>query len=426
MFFQQAYIRHGHAAVDGLAHVVDGQQGDLDSGQRLHLHAGRADGFYGGRTDHVGWQCPGGRMQREFQCHAGKRQRMAQGDQIAGFFGGLDACNAGDAEHVSLFGRAGFDESQGGCLHVDTSRGNGNASGAGLGADVDHMGLAPSIKMGQRIHGKSRLYKRSAYFDHHTSMTQASAFHWKDRFQASGIHLGLSLLIAALAALLVFGLWYPYPYRDSSGGRELFLMVVTVDVILGPLITLAVFNRGKPRAVLARDLAFVGAFQLAALTYGLWVVAAARPVHLVYESDRFTVVHAVEVPAELLDQVSSEVRPMPWMGPTLLAVRPFKNDAEKFEATLMALRGLPLAARADLWQPYPQARQRVLAEAKPVAELKQRFSQQEALINTAVAQTGQQENALLYLPMVERKSFWTVLLDATSAEVRGFIPLDSF
>ena len=32
---------------------------------------------------------------------------------------------------------------------------------------------------------------------------------WADRLKASAIHLGLSLLIAALAALLVFGIWYP-------------------------------------------------------------------------------------------------------------------------------------------------------------------------------------------------------------------------
>ena len=45
---------------------------------------------------------------------------------------------------------------------------------------------------------------------------------WKDKLRAAGIHLGLSLLVAALAAALVFGVWYPYPYREISGGRALF------------------------------------------------------------------------------------------------------------------------------------------------------------------------------------------------------------
>jgi hypothetical protein len=253
-----------------------------------------------------------------------------------------------------------------------------------------------------------------------------NAFFWKERLRASGIHLGLSMGIAALAALLVFAIWYPYPYREISGGRELFLMVMSVDVILGPLITLAVFNRAKPWAELRRDLAVVGLLQLAALAYGLWTVAVARPVHLVFEYDRFRVVHAVEVPTELLDRLPSEVEAFPLRGPTLLALRPFRDGNEQAEATLAALQGVPLSARPDLWQPYPLARRRVLEAARPVVLLKRRFAERVTEISAVVARTGRLPEELVYLPMVGRKSFWTVLLDPTTAEVLAFMPMDSF
>ena len=123
---------------------------------------------------------------------------------------------------------------------------------------------------------------------------------WKRRLRASTVHLGISLCIAALAAALVFGLWYPYPYGEISGGRELFLLVVAVDVVMGPLITLAIFNSTKPRRELIMDFTVVGALQLAALGYGLWTVFAARPVHLVFEYSRMSVVHAIDVDADLL------------------------------------------------------------------------------------------------------------------------------
>ena len=55
---------------------------------------------------------------------------------------------------------------------------------------------------------------------------------WKARFRAASIHLGISLALAALSAMLVFFVWYPYPYREISGGRSLFLLVITVDVII--------------------------------------------------------------------------------------------------------------------------------------------------------------------------------------------------
>ena len=248
----------------------------------------------------------------------------------------------------------------------------------------------------------------------------------KDRLGASGIHLGISLCVAVFAAALVFGLWYPYPYGEISGGRELFFLVVAVDVIMGPLITLAIFNRAKPRRELLIDFTVVGLLQLAALGYGLWTVFAARPVHLVFEYSRMTVVHAIDVDADLLAKAPTSLQKLPVTGPTVIALRPFKNPAEQFDATTAALKGFPLAARSDLWQAYEPARADVLKEAKPVAELRARFSNQAAQIDLAIAATGRPVTDLRYLPLLSRKTAWTVLLDATTAEPLGYLPLDSF
>src|SRR6478609_1719637 len=143
--------------------------------------------------------------------------------------------------------------------------------------------------------------------NHHTGR-----FQWRSRLRAAAIHLALSVAVAAVAGFLVFALWYPYPYRDISGGRELFQLVVAVDVIIGPLITFAVFNRSKPDRELKRDLVMVGVLQLAALCYGLFTVHLARPVHMVFEYDRFRVVHQVEIPAELHEKAPASIEIAPW------------------------------------------------------------------------------------------------------------------
>lgn len=248
----------------------------------------------------------------------------------------------------------------------------------------------------------------------------------KGRLSASGIHLGISLCIAALAAVLVFGFWYPYPYREISGGRSLFLLLVSVDVVLGPLITFTVFNRQKPRRELITDLSLVGLLQIAALCYGLWTVFAARPVHLVFEYNRMSVVHAIDVDPLLLTRAPVELQRLPIAGPTPLALRLFKSPSEQLDATMAALNGAPLAARSDLWQPYAEATGRVLAEAKPVADLRSRFASQVALIDRAVANTGKTADQLLTLPLLGRDKAWTVLLDGATAQPVGFLPLDSF
>jgi hypothetical protein len=258
--------------------------------------------------------------------------------------------------------------------------------------------------------------------NHHTS-----SFQWKTRLQAASIHLGLSALVAMLAGLLVFLLWYPDPYRVISGGRDLFQLVVSVDVVLGPLITFAVFNRAKPRDVLRRDLVIVGLLQLAGLVYGLYTVHLARPVHMVFELDRFRVVHQVEIPADLANRAPPGIPVAPAFGPTLLSLRSFKNANENLDMTLAALQGIPLSARPDLWQPYEAGRADVLKAARPVTQLETRFPQRAAEIDEALRKAGRDAAHASYLPLIARKAdAWTVLLDAGTAEVIGYLPLDSF
>jgi len=256
--------------------------------------------------------------------------------------------------------------------------------------------------------------------------------YWHARLRAAAIHLGISLAVAALAALLVFFVWYPTPYREISGGRTLFLLVVSVDVVMGPLMTLVVFNQGKLRRELRRDLAVIGLLQITALAYGLWTVAVARPVHLVFEIDRFRVVHAIDVPVELLRQAPAEFQKLPLTGPTLLSARDFKDAKESFEATMAAVQGVSIGFRPDFWQSYDLAKPQILARARPLAELKTRFPASATEIDRVLASsssgksTPRPASSVGYIPMIARNTFWTVLIDSTTADIVAFVPVDSF
>jgi hypothetical protein len=269
------------------------------------------------------------------------------------------------------------------------------------------------------------LHETFTFILHHIAMS-ATPFNLIDRLKASGIHLAISLAIAALAAALVFLVWYPYPYSEISGGRELFILVVTIDVILGPLITFAVFNRAKPLRSLKRDLAVVGLIQLAALGYGLWTVFVARPVHLVFEYNRFRVVHAIEIEVDQLPKALPGLQKLPIGGVELLGLREFKDNREMADATLAAFVGEQLSAQPKLWQPYADSAAQIKREAKPVAILKTKFPSQLAQIDAAIVSSGKNTDQLAWLPMVGRKSFWTVLIDAQSTLPLAYLPLDSF
>ena len=262
----------------------------------------------------------------------------------------------------------------------------------------------------------------SAVLSHDTARTA-----WTLRVRAALVHLGLSVLVATAVAILVFAVWYPYPYREISGGRELFLLVISVDVVLGPLLTLAVFNIRKPRAELVRDLAVVALLQLSGLAYGLWTVHQARPVHMVFEVDRFRVVHRVDVPPELEARTPAGIAVAPMGSPTPLSIRPFVDEKENMEMTLAALQGVQLAARPDLWEPYARGKDRILRAAHPAAALLKRFPRDHALVEDAARRAGRSVAELAYLPLIGRKAEgWTVLLDARTAEIVDYLPLDSF
>ena len=246
-----------------------------------------------------------------------------------------------------------------------------------------------------------------------------------NRSRAALIHLAISLIIAALAAGLVFLLWYPEPYGQLSGGRELFLILVIVDVIIGPAITLIIYSTKKSRLHLLADFSVIGALQLSALFYGLWTMHEARPVHLVFEYHRMAVVHAVDVHPELLQEAPAAYRRLPLTGPTLLSLRPLSAN-EMFDFTMLALDGIPLAAQPGLWQPYAHARADILKESRPLAELRSRFPEQAPQIDKAAARAGLPEKQLRYLPMLARTAAWTVLIDAESLLPVGYLPIDSF
>lgn len=249
---------------------------------------------------------------------------------------------------------------------------------------------------------------------------------WRARLRAFLVHLCLSLAVALLAAALVLWVWYPAPFGTLSGGRELFLLVAGVDVVVGPLLTLVVCNPAKSWREKLLDFSLIGTLQMAALVYGLATAWQARPVHAVFEYDRVRVVHANDVVPEMLARAPAGLATLPATGPTWLALRPLQGS-EMADYTLQALGGIALAAQPQLWQPWAAQRTAILAAARPATELPQRFVPETAAIERAIGQSGRAADALRYLPIQGRRGLaWTVLLDAQTAAPLAFVAIDSF
>ena len=248
------------------------------------------------------------------------------------------------------------------------------------------------------------------------------------KLRASGIHAAISLVLAAAVGALVFGVWFAYPYRDLAGGQHLFWIIVGVDVVCGPLLTLVLFNPRKSRRELTLDLSLVALIQLGALVYGLYSLSLARPVVLAFEVDRFVAVAPADIDRNDLPHALPAYQRLSWTGPVLVGTRLPKDGPEMLASVELSLRGIEPSARPSWWQPYDQSVPDIRQRMKAVTSLRGKLSPSALqALDASVKKSGIALERLHYLPMTSAKKLddWVVLLD-DNAQIVGYAPVDGF
>ncbi|MCI0749713.1 MAG: hypothetical protein L0Y32_04100 [Nevskiales bacterium] len=157
------------------------------------------------------------------------------------------------------------------------------------------------------------------------------------RLKAAGVHLALSALIFAGALYLILVRWYPGFHFTVDGGWQGVRIMVVVDLVLGPLLTLIIFNPFKARKLIVFDLGCLALTQFAALVWGFYAVHSQHPVSVNYSDGTF---HSMTV-APL--QIEKYPRSLPGelsdRRPALIYVAPPANDGERTRAAMMEIMG---------------------------------------------------------------------------------------
>jgi hypothetical protein len=246
------------------------------------------------------------------------------------------------------------------------------------------------------------------------------------RIKATAIHFSISALIGVLSALLVFGFWYPGAYSLMAGGQSLFILIVSVDLVLGPALTFVIFNPNKARRLLVMDLLVIATLQLAGLAYGLHTVYLARPVALVFEGTRFRIVSDVDIVHEELPQALPELSHLSLTGPLQLGTREPKDNAEKLKSINLAMQGIDTGKRPSFWQPYSASAKKAVAQARPLEELYKQYPDSRQEIEKILKKKRILAADMKFFPVIARAPDWSVMLDAKTGEIIDFIPYDGF
>jgi hypothetical protein len=185
------------------------------------------------------------------------------------------------------------------------------------------------------------------------------------RWRAAAIHLGISAVIAVGVLVAILGIWYPPPYFWVSRAETLVLLIIGVDLVLGPLLTLIVFDQRK--RWLKFDLAVIALLQAGALVYGVHALYASRPAFLVAEADRITMIYAHAVQTEGAENATYQSAPK-W-GPELVALRVPDDAASISQAIeLMMGGGGELRERLVAYAPFEEVKERMRQNARPATE----------------------------------------------------------
>ncbi len=243
------------------------------------------------------------------------------------------------------------------------------------------------------------------------------------RWKASAIHLSISATIGLIVGALLLLVWYPPPYFHAAGADELVLLLVGVDIIVGPLLTLIVFRTGKKG--LKFDLALIALFQSAALAYGVSVVLQSRPVFLVAAVDRFTLVSANELDAADLAKASKpEFRSLSWTGPRTIGAKLPESPQARSDLAFSGIGGKDIEKFPAYYVDYADVAKAFLVHAKSLDALKTRDAQTHERLATAVRRTGRNADQLAWVPIIARKASLLMLLDGKTGKPLRAVAVD--
>ena len=244
---------------------------------------------------------------------------------------------------------------------------------------------------------------------------------WRLRLKAACIHAAIGAVVIGLLIGFVLLKWYQPPLATAAGVGAIILLLIAVDLSLGPVLTFAVFDPRKRS--LKWDLAIIAAIQVGGLAYGIHSLDAGRPAWLVFVKDRFEMVAKADLrPADREAARNHAPARADWFGPRVIAAVSPEDSQARDEVLLEAVTGgRDLQHRPDLYRDYSAVQEMVRHRARPIAELRAIDSVHSSTIDAAVRATGRPEARLGFLPVRGPSADLAMLIDLEDGRSLGLV-----
>jgi len=153
----------------------------------------------------------------------------------------------------------------------------------------------------------------------------------KFRFRAFLLHLlGSAIALTAILGTLYFG-WYRWPGWYLADATEVVLVLIGVDLVIGPTTTLVIASKNKSRRELTRDIGIIVAVQVCALSYGAGSLWNGRPLYYAFSENVLQLVQAYDIDShesQLGREQNAELAPH-WYSTPRWIWAPLPQDPEE-------------------------------------------------------------------------------------------------
>lgn len=175
-----------------------------------------------------------------------------------------------------------------------------------------------------------------------------------NRLHFFSIHFLVSLLLALLILYFIFFIWYPQPIAVDEGVGIIAIMLIAIDVIVGPILVFLVYKEEKKS--LKMDIAIILIVQIMAMGYGLFSIVSSRPVWIVQNGDIFQLVRANAILPKDQEQAGELYEKNGWGKPQWVSVNHHHPKYEYYaEQTLVPNLYTDLNAAVPRIQKYAQS-----------------------------------------------------------------------
>ncbi|WP_133881892.1 TfpX/TfpZ family type IV pilin accessory protein [Panacagrimonas perspica] len=235
--------------------------------------------------------------------------------------------------------------------------------------------------------------------------------------RAGAIHLSLSVAVALTAMAVIFLVWYPGKLAQAQGVSFLVLIMIGVDVVIGPLLTTLLYKPGKWG--MRFDLFVIALLQTVALLYGMKTIYGGRPAYVVFNVDRFDVVPVQDVSADSLARAKPAFKTS-MLHPRWAAARMPEDPETRSDILFSSLSGgADLPQLPEYFVPLGDERDALLQKLHPIEELRKINELDDPAWKAVWAGFDRPETDLGYLPMRGNAQDGAVILDAHSGEILG-------